>query len=159
MVMTNTLFRPEWSVFWRDAAVFYRSLDVKGRHVIDVGSDFGTTPMFFLRQGAKDVIGYSLDKQMFHHKAYRHIQGQSTGRQIMDQCDPAGAALKMDAEGLEWQFDADWISRCHDWVIALHIPVESPELHDWIKENGILIGDQGPTEFAIYEKCNMASHK
>ncbi len=152
MVKTHTLFRLEWSTFWADANAFYDSLDVSGRHVIDVGADVGVTPIFFLRRGTKDVIGYSLDRQLFHHQAYRHVSGRSTGREIMEQCDPAGAALKMDAEGLEWQFDIDWIAKCHDWIIGLHIPVENSELYNWIKENGILIGDQGPAEFAIYKK-------
>ena len=51
LLSTHTMFRPQWSPYWREAEKYYSTLDVNGRIVYDVGCDYGTTPMYFSRSG------------------------------------------------------------------------------------------------------------
>ena len=41
----------------------YRYIDVKDKVVLDIGADIGTSAKWFINQGAKKVICYSLDMQ------------------------------------------------------------------------------------------------
>lgn len=150
--------RPQWTIFWRDAA-FYDTLDVAGRTVIDVGCDYGVTPMYFLSRGAKKVIGFSEWPQRFYSFDYRHIRGHATADQIMDRCPSCDdRVLKTDVEGLEWDFDPEWIGKFHDWIIVCHYPVRNQELLDWLKKHGTLIGSQPEVnEFAIYQRSSLPS--
>ena len=65
-------------------------------------------------------------------------------------------ALKIDAEGMEWDFWPDWIGSFHDWIVCCHYPVLNAELHKWLIENGEVIATPDPDrkngEFAVYKK-------
>ena len=69
----------KWSEWYQDCLDIYWRLDVRDKVVLDIGSDFGTTPMFFLTQmGAKKVVGVSLESQYFSHMNYlkgKHSEG------------------------------------------------------------------------------------
>ena len=138
---------------------FYDTLDVAGRTVIDVGCDYGVTPMYFLSRGAKKVIGFSEWPQRFYSFDYRHIRGHATADQIMDRCPSCDdRVLKTDVEGLEWDFDPEWVGKFHDWIIVCHYPVRNQELLDWLKKHGTLIGSQPEVnEFAIYQRSSLPS--
>lgn len=43
----------------------YSMLDVRNRTVIDIGSSVGDSPIYFLRSGAKKVIGFEPDRSAF----------------------------------------------------------------------------------------------
>ena len=149
------------SEWYPECVKYYSTLDVKDRVVVDIGCDFGTSPMFFIERGAKFVWGFSLDDQYFHHDRYAHIKGieyyPSTERHI-DENELNEKVLKCDAEGWEWNLLAGFIDSFHDWVIALHYPVLNPFLYEWIKKNGVEVAEpvsytsNDGDEFAVYRK-------
>lgn len=151
---THALARPEWSAYWNDAEDNYSRLNVKDKLVYDIGCDYGVTPTYFLRNGATQVVGFSLDRQVFHTPNYSHYIGWTAKQMMESKANYNGqrCALKMDCEGLEWQFSQEWVEQFDDWVICCHYPVQNEKLFDWIKSHGENIGHQGETEFAIYKK-------
>lgn len=142
----------QWSPYYRDFKRFYSGLDVQDKFVLDIGSDYGTTPLCFLNKGAICVFGYSMDEQVFSHPDYVHIKGVASGQAIMSMNGGYNGCLKSDAEGIEWDLTEDFIDSFEDWIICLHAPVRNKELHRWIVRNGRYIGRQGKCEFAIYQK-------
>lgn len=153
----------ERSQYYKDCVKYYSDLYVKGRIVFDIGSDFGTSPMFFLQKGAKLVLGFSLDKQYFVKPGYVHYR-------CRDEIEVARLAnnlrntyitmhdlenkvsLKMDCEGCEWDFSPEFLESFADWVIALHSPVKNKRLYEYITRNGRFIGQENDEEFAVYKK-------
>lgn len=154
--------RLEKSQYYSDCLRFYSSLDVKGKVIIDVGDDFGTTPMYFLRKGAETVVGFSKDKQYFRNKHYKHYNVDEEPmylpatiakiKEIKEAMYPPNLVLKSDCEGCEWDFTKEFIDAFDDWVIALHTPIKDLELYQYIKQNGVLIDKKEEVEFEIYKK-------
>ena len=159
----------EDSEWYPECVKYYSTLDVKDRIVVDIGCDFGTSPMFFIGQGAKFVWGFSLDDRYFQHNKYAHIKGveyyPSTGLHVyninenefhefakvmkeydgkinlfFDEIQKNEKVLKCDAEGWEWNMSIDFIDGFLDWVIALHYPIKNQSLYEWIKQNGEFVG-------------------
>ena len=166
--------RLEDSEYYPDCVNYYSTLDVRGRFVLDIGADFGTSPLYFINRGAKFVWGFSLDEQYFHHDRYSHMVGidyyptdsfrvweqaisEPTEKELSEienspDIPHSEISLKCDAEGWEWNLSAGFIDSFHDWVIALHYPILNPFLYEWIKKNGVKIIDTPTIEFAIYQK-------
>ena len=145
----------KWSEWYQDCLDIYWRLDVRDKVVLDIGSDFGTTPMFFLTQmGAKKVVGVSLESQYFSHMNYHHYKMPVGGFDSLpgSLTEMAFDILKVDAEGLEWDMEIEFIEPFHDWIIALHRPILNPELFEWIKAYGKLIATKTTEEFAVYQK-------
>ena len=145
--------RPWWSIFWHEAHL-YDSLEVRGMDVIDVGCDYGVTPMYFLARGARSVTGFSEWEPRFYHSAYLHHTGRTTAARIREQC-PASetSVMKADVEGLEWDFIPEWIDGFRDWIIVCHEPVKNPYLLRWLLQHGHIIGRQPEVnEFTIIQK-------
>ena len=152
---------PKQSEYWEDCTRFYSSLDVADKAVLDIGSDFGTSPMFFIKKGAKSVYGFSLDKQYFEDKNYRHYQCNNEtdlcrkvrlSYPLISKSEVNPIALKMDCEGCEWNFSPEFFNGFADWVVALHNPIRSRELYDYLTSSGQYIGKFNDEEFAIYRK-------
>ena len=156
------ILKLEKSHYYPECERFYSDLDVKDKVVMDVGDDFGTTPMYFLRKGATTVFGFSKDKQYFHNNHYIHYNVDQDPhvlptaiqdiKLIKIEMSPPHIALKSDCEGCEWDFTPEFIETFDDWIIAVHNPVKNPDLLKYIQDNGTLIGDQGKIEFGIYKK-------
>ncbi len=160
----------EKSQYYGDCVRFYDSLDVKDKGVIDIGCDFGTTPMYFLRKGAIVVIGFSKDKQYFHSIHYKHVDVDADPsalptviknlKNIRDEMSPSVPVLvlKSDCEGCEWNFTQEFIETFDDWIIAIHTPITNESLYQYIKDNGENIGNQrsgkdlGIEEIGVYRK-------
>lgn len=160
------ILKLEQSFYYPDCIKFYSGLDFAGKGVLDIGSDFGTSPMYFLGNCATFVVGISLDSQYFHDHRYTHYQVKKeelkmeTLRHVQDKfkC----KVLKSDCEGFEWELTPEFISGFEDWVIALHTPISNEPLHEWIKENGEQIGENRNREFtgrccefAVYRKVKL----
>ena len=166
------ILKLEESQYYPECERFYSDLDVAGKVVIDVGCDFGTTPIYFLRKGALKVVGLSKDKRYFHDPDYIHINVDEhpdilptlinrmkemhfMGRYyFLSYGEQNPIILKSDCEGCEWNFTPEFIQTFYDWIIAVHNPVKNPDLLKYIQDNGTLIGDQGKIEFGIYRKRN-----
>ena len=149
------------SEYYPECEKFYSILDVKDKIVYDVGCDFGTTPMYFLRKGAFVVFGFSKEKQYFHDFHYIHYNvdedplystTESTLTLIMRSLKPRQVVLKSDCEGCEWNFTPEMIEKFEDWIIAVHTPIENDDLFEYILKHGELIGSQPGREFGIFHK-------
>lgn len=155
----------ESSEYYPECEEFYSILDVKDKIVYDVGCDFGTTPMYFLRKGAFVVFGFSKEKQYFRDFHYIHYKVDEdplystteslpmlTLTLIMQSLKPMHAVLKSDCEGCEWNFTQEMIEKFDDWVIAVHSPILNHDLFEYILKHGELIGSQPGSEFGIFHK-------
>ena len=156
------------SQYYPECERFYSLMNVKGKVVIDIGCDFGTTPMFFLSQGATMVMGFSKENQYFHDKGYIHYNVDDDPsvlpefiqkRQWIERIS-SPIVLKSDCEGCEWNFTKEFIETFEDWIIAVHTPITNEKLYGYIKANGKNIGDQisgrnlGVQEIGIYRKVS-----
>lgn len=156
----------EKSQYYKDCIEFYDSLDVEGNVVIDVGCDFGTTPMYFIRKEAIKVIGFSKDNQYFFDSRYKHFnvdkEPDSLSNVIKDiknikQSMDKSIVLKADCEGCEWDFTQDFIEAFDDWIIVVHTPISNDSLYQYIKDHGEYLGNQQGgkgivQEIGIYRK-------
>lgn len=144
------------SQYYQDCVNFYSCLDVGGKRVMDMGCDYGTTPLYFLSRGAKFVYGVSMDDQYFKHDHYVHHRALLSGNFLSELEDKRAFlkldTLKSDIEGMEWDYTPEFVSKFDDWVIALHTPIRNEALYNWIKEQGYMIGKQEGNEFAIYKR-------
>lgn len=157
----------EKSQYYNDCVRFYETLEVKDKIVIDVGCDFGTTPMYFIRKGAIKVIGFSRDKQYFHDYRYKHfnsdlssvIPSMTEGINVISGLDDRRQfVLKSDCEGCEWDFTRQFVDSFEDWIIAVHTPIRNNELYEYIKTNGVLIGKEEGSEIGVYKKKFNLEH-
>ena len=161
------ILKLEESQYYPECERFYSSLDVAGKIVIDVGCDFGTTPMYFLHKGARFVMGFSMDSQYFYDVGYIHYNVNDDPnvllefiqkRQQMKTLSSLPFVLKSDCEGCEWNFTKEFIETFDDWIIAVHTPITNESLYQYIKDNGENIGNQrsgkdlGVEEIGIYRK-------
>ncbi|MEM0172898.1 MAG: hypothetical protein QXI16_00160 [Sulfolobaceae archaeon] len=101
-------------------SIYYNDIDYKGKTVLNIGSDVGLTPMLFLDNGANKVIGYSLDKQMYHNKNYDFRGCLSNafykGKLDLDKAD----VLVIDCEGCEYSLPINELVKYKEWIICLH---------------------------------------
>ena len=148
----------EQSTWYKDCVKYYSNLNVEGKSVLDIGSDFGTSPMYFIKNGATMVIGVSFEDQYFKDGKYTHHKFTKDNVENFEIFDMAKRLLyhldilKCDAEGFEWQLTPQFIESFEDWVVSLHTPITNPELYEWIKKNGKLLGTEITEEFATYQK-------
>ncbi|MEM0160084.1 MAG: hypothetical protein QW393_04980 [Candidatus Micrarchaeaceae archaeon] len=95
----------------------YSYIDVKGKTILDVGADFGLSPMHFINQGASRVIAFSLEKQkpwLAHPRIEWH-------RQKWDGDWHVCGVLKIDCEGCEYGRPVEWyLNGFKEFYIAIH---------------------------------------
>jgi hypothetical protein len=144
--------RLEQSEYYAECLKFYSELDAKGKTIYDIGSDFGTSPLYFINKGAVNVLGISGMKQYFKHPKYHQIGIRSFSSVRNIQKVFKADILKSDSEGFEWNFTPEFIDSFSDWIIALHYPIKNESLFEYIKQHGKNIGSQPGCEFAIYRK-------
>lgn len=111
----------------------YVYIDVKGKTVLDIGADVGTSALWFIGHGAEKVICYSLDKQeVFNDKIV--WCGEWHGEYI-----PADV-LKIDCEGCECMLTPELINKYQEWYIAVHTfsSCYNP-LREYLEQNGKLV--------------------
>ena len=137
------------SDYYFDAFRYYRSLDIRDKLVLDLGCDWGITPMYFLNHGAKEVIGFSLLASLFTAR-YKHYQITVENfpevirvfSENMQIAQPVIGpySIKSDCEGGEYSIPISLLENATDWVICLHKPVpETSGVLQYILNNGIVI--------------------
>jgi len=95
----------------------YAKLDVyKGKTILDVGSDFGLSPFYFIQRGASKVIAFSPMRQrkwLINPKIEWH-------RKYWQREERAADFLKIDCEGCEYQRPVDFYLLYPEALIAIH---------------------------------------
>ena len=127
---------PSKSWAWKESEAHYSSIDVKGKKVLMLGSDYGITPMYLLDKGAGSVVGFSLWKQYFFDPRYTHIMSPFT----MDMIDGMDFDVMFsDCEGCEYLLTNDYLATLKGYVICFHAPIENHELFDHVKSESDFI--------------------
>jgi hypothetical protein len=95
----------------------YNHFDLRGKTILDVGADFGLSPMHFIDHGAKSVIAYSLERQRNWLK-HRDVEWH---KQKWDYSTHQADIFKIDCEGCEYGMPIKWYFRNFDKMyIAIH---------------------------------------
>ena len=105
--------RPEDVAYWKEYAYTYSFFDVKGLVILDIGADIGSSAIWFLQHGAKKVICFSLEPQVFFDERIEW-HGEWKGEYV-----PADL-LKVDCEGCECLLTEELISKYKYYYIAIH---------------------------------------
>ena len=109
----------------------YGSIDWKGKYVLDIGADIGSSALFFLMEGAKYI--YLLEKERDYQTLYYNIKQQYPPlrnsillNRLTDMPDRVDV-LKLDCEGCEMKLLSEaLLKRCLEFVVGLH----KPQLND-----------------------------
>lgn len=103
----------------------YGCLDVKGKTVVDLGCDVGSTAYYFLRKGAGRVI--MIDNSMYAHHVYLTKVLHSEFAPVFSRCEfhtkfsfQKGDVLKCDCEGGEAMLTKDYLDSFRSWLVAIH---------------------------------------
>ena len=127
---------PHRSWAWEESEDHYSGIDVRGKKVLMLGSDYGVTPMYLIERGAESVTGFSLWKQYFFNPRYTHI----TDRFTMDKINGMGFDVMFsDCEGCEYLLTKDYLKTLKGYVICFHDPIENQELFDYVKSESTFI--------------------
>ncbi len=82
---------------------FYSTLNYKNKVVVDYGADIGSSAIYFLSKGAKQVIGIEIDKkakQISKNLKFNEFEFKKRFK-YTTKYHPNGDILKMDIEGAE----------------------------------------------------------
>jgi|UniRef100_A0A0F2LNF3 hypothetical protein len=122
--MSAEYFRSKGCDYWRELEPSYGCLNVRGRVVVVVGADCGSTHVYFLSRGARYVIGFEKSDDLrrvwnsvcadFHICDHGEIRGEWHGEY------PDADVFVMDCEGCESNLDVSSLSKYKEWCIAVH---------------------------------------
>ena len=105
----------------------YSSIDWKGKKVLDIGADIGSSALFFLMNGANYV--YLLEKEQEYKNTYESIKQKypilKNSVMLTSLADMPNDVdvLKMDCEGCELQLlTEELLSKATEFVVGLHKP-------------------------------------
>ena len=119
----NITGKREWNIM-KDISLTYHHLDVKAKVVLDVGGDFGLSPMHFIEHGARKVISYSLERQRSWLK-HPNIEWH---KEKWDYSTHSADVLKIDCEGCEYGKPLGWyLENFREMYFAIH---DFPQFHD-----------------------------
>ena len=113
----------------------YGSIDWKGKTVLDVGAEVGSSALFFLMNGAKRVL--MVENDPMYNTEYRELKRERIMGGLLDKSqliDPITVqsrqfdVLKMDCEGCEsYMLTEELLRKSKEFVVGLH----KPELSDY----------------------------
>jgi len=123
-----------------DVSGSYWPLDVRGKTVVDIGADWGNSPLYWRWRGARKVIAYESDQNVrsrLELLALLHGSSEARGDWLevhgaWDGSYPDADVLKMDCEGCEGCLDVKMLAKYSQWAIVLHPPghaYPAPTLH------------------------------
>ena len=121
------LFSPLSSTLLIQCKEGYDRLKVDGKYVVDIGADWGMSPLYFWLRGARHVVAYEADggrraalRLLKKRGVPVDVRGAWTGGDY-----PPGDVLKIDIEGGEKDLDVGMLRLYPQWAVALHrIPEE-----------------------------------
>lgn len=117
----------KWIDFY-DYIWSYGKLDFRGKTIIDIGADIGSTALYFLRKGASFV--YLLENDKAYNKIYEKLKASDGYPQLRNtallqphELTTRADILKMDCEGCEQQLLTDeLLKKFGQFAVALHRP-------------------------------------
>ena len=138
-----------WPIYKEDYGAQYGekrlSISYRGKKILDVGADVGSTADFFLRRGARSVIAVEGHKGYYEKlkenarkvpgikPVYMYIKGPSHFAELIKKHRPD--VLKADCEGCEKhlnQVPADVFSMVPEYLVETHSPaIEAALLKKW----------------------------
>lgn len=117
----------------REYPLTYVNIDVNGKTVLDIGADVGTSAEWFIKQGAKRVICFSLEEQeIFDERIEWH--GKWNGEYVK------ADVLKIDCEGCECLLTQEVIEKYSEYYIAIHTFAQCfLKLKEYLQKNANII--------------------
>lgn len=94
--------------------------DLRGKVVVDVGCDEGTTPLIWRALGASKVIAYESNERFVWRMERLRKEPWFDFRGKWEGETPPGDMLKIDIEGYEWKLDLAALKSYELWFLALH---------------------------------------
>jgi hypothetical protein len=124
----------KWVDFY-DYIWSYGSIDWKKKIVLDIGADIGSSALFFLMNGAGQVL--MVENNPMYNTEYSKLKRERIMGGLLDKSlliDPIMLqlryfdVLKMDCEGCElWLLTEELLNKSKEFVIGLH----KPQLNDY----------------------------
>ena len=107
---------------WEDMVKSYPlESSLTGKTVVDVGCDYGNSPLYWRARGAAKIIGYEKNPSFQRRLRYSlmkypwfEFRGVWNGEM------PEGDVFKMDCEGCESNLKLEELSRYGTWFVAIH---------------------------------------
>lgn len=119
------------SVEFHEYLRYYTYNRWKGKTVIDIGADIGSSAIFFIMEGAQKV--YLLENDMKCRDIYAQLRQREPYKRLLKDTELIEEAqlpsikadiLKMDCEGCEsYLLNEAFLSRFKEWVIGLHTTI------------------------------------
>ena len=94
--------------------------DMKGKRVVDVGCDWGMSPIFWRSLGASKVIGYEVNEEYVFRMGPLRKEAWFEFRGGWDREYPDGDVFKIDCEGCEAGLDLQKLKGYSLWFVAIH---------------------------------------
>ena len=118
--------------YFREAITQYAQIDARGKVVIDVGADYGCTPLVWAAQGARKIIAF--ERVPARRERMKRFLGREPWLEIRGAWDgdtPEGDVLQTDKVGGEEGIDAQEMLKHYTQVLIVRHVFE-PEF----KEHG-----------------------
>lgn len=95
-------------------------VDIRGKSVVDIGCDWGSTPICWRANGASKVIGFEANPKSVKWLARLREEPWFDFRGLWTGDYPDADVLKMDCEGCEASLDISKLNRYGLWFVATH---------------------------------------
>ena len=137
MSVQRPIYSEDYSHHW--------PLDVKGKTVIDIGADYGSTAYYFMSKGAIRVICVEGNPTLYRQlqanmrflpncvSVYRNIQSPADFTDILRN---TAETVKVDVEGAEkhlLQVEPSLLQQHYEWIIEMHRNLDKKEFIDYFQ--------------------------
>ncbi|ATY46481.1 SAM-dependent methyltransferase [Sulfolobus ellipsoid virus 1] len=110
-------FRRKGCNYWEEQDIAYGLMDFKGKTLLNIGADCGTTVYYAYLKGIKHVIAYEKDpnlRKYLYSFPFVDVRGE-----WVNQYDNADLLI-MDCEGCEVFLDLSQLNKYSQYCIAIH---------------------------------------
>ena len=118
---------------WQDCFLSYPMENcLRGKTVVDVGCDYGTSAMYFRACGAEKVIGYEVDGDKVRRLKHIRRQPWFEFRGGWNGEMPDAGVFKIDTEGAERLLRVELLAKYDTWFVAVHEFPEQRVNNKWL---------------------------